>query len=405
MTMQLRRLLFVAVVSCGTNSPGDGGGDDDPSNPRPVGECGGSDCPDGFYCSLADACVADGGCLIDDDCVGAAAPKCSANQSCIAADSCAVNEDCGVGMQCNTTTSACEAGGCGGEVLDLTYVPPNFLIVLDRSCSMTDKLTGTQQTKWDAAVAALHNVLGAHATDIRWGITLFPDTVNPTCGQGAIPFPVADNQATAIDTLLQNALAKTDPLFPDGPCVTNIDTAIQQAATDPGLTDTTRSNFVMLVSDGAQFGCSSGGGDAGTEQTIEDLNAAGVTTFVVGFGSGTDASALNDFAVAGGAPLPGATKYYQADTATDLDQVFQNIAGLVVSCDYVVDPAPPDIDLTYVFFENTEQVPRDTTHTEGWDYDPATMKLTLYGTACERVQDHSVDDVDVVFGCPVPPLE
>lgn len=160
----------------------------------------------------------------------------------------------------------------------------------------------------------------------------------------------------------------------------------------------------MLVSDGAQSGCNSGGGDNGTEQAIADLNAAGVTTFVVGFGSGTDASALNDFAVAGGAPLAGTTKYYQADTANQLDQVFQSIAGLVVSCDYVVDPAPPDIDLTYVFFENTEQVPRDPTHTDGWGYDAATSKITLYGTACARVQDHSVDDVDVVFGCPAPPL-
>ena len=59
-------------------------------------------------------------------------------------------------------------------------------------------------------------------------------------------------------------------------------------------------------------------------------------------------------------------------------------------------------DRADVFFENTEPVPRDPTHTNGWDYDPATMRLTLYGSYCGRIQDRSVDDVDVVFGCPDP---
>jgi hypothetical protein len=398
--MVIRRVAPLVLVwftfACGGTETT--GGDDDPGD-----GCGGGEaCPTGTYCSANNACVVDGGCLVDADC---ATGKCSAGQVCIDPGACAVDQDCGGGMVCNTATSGCEIGGCGGEVLDLTYVPPNFLIVLDRSCSMDSNLAGGVQTKWEAAVAALKNVLAAHPTDIRWGLTLFPDTVTPNCGQAAtLPFPVADNQATAIDTLLTNALVSTDPLFPDGPCVTNIDTGIQQAATDPALADPTRSNFIMLVSDGAQSGCSTGGGDTGTESAITTLQTNGVTTFVVGFGSGVDAPALKDFAIAGGAPLAGATSYYQADTANQLDQVFQSIAGLVVSCEYLVDPAPADSNLLFVFFENTESVPRDPTHADGWDYDPATMKITLYGSACTRVQDHTVDDVDVVFGCPSPPL-
>jgi hypothetical protein len=31
------------------------------------------------------------------------------------------------------------------------------------------------------------------------------------------------------------------------------------------------------------------------------------------------------------------------------------------------------------------------------------MKVTVYGSYCDRLQNHTVDDVDVVFGCPVPP--
>jgi hypothetical protein len=388
--MKLRRLLLTLLVSCS--------GDSETTDPT---LCAGSACPDGMYCSAAEACVPDDGCLVDDDCTTA---NCSNNQTCIAPGTCAAAGDCEVGSSCNLATSSCEVGGCGGEILDLTYVAPNFMVVLDRSCSM-DKPLQNARTKWEVAVEALHTLLGDHPNDLRWGLTLFPDTAGDTCGQGALPFAVADGQAAAIDTMLQGALDEANPLFPAGPCVTNIDTAIQQAATDPGLADATRGRFVMLITDGAQAGCNLGGGDAGTLQAITELEAAGVTTYVVGFGSGVDEVQLNAFAVAGGAPRPGATKFFRAENANQLATVFQAITGAVASCEYVVDPAPPDLALTYVYFEATELVPRDTAHAEGWDYDPATLKLTLYGTACARIQDRTVDDVDVVFGCPVPPVQ
>jgi hypothetical protein len=315
---------------------------------------------------------------------------------------CTVDSDCDAGMKCNDLHEC--IGGCGGDTLDLTYVPPSFIVVLDRSCSMDKIPTGATQTKWKSAVDALDHVLTTHGSDIDWGITLFPDTTGATCAQDAIPIPIGHGTAPAIQTLLTNALQPTDPLFPDSPCVTNIDTGLQQAALDPGLVD--HKSYVMLVTDGAQSACTDGGGVPGSETAITDLfTSRGIKTFVVGFGGGVDAAQMNKFAMLGGAPLTGATKYYKADTANQLDQVFQSIAELVVSCEYTVDPAPPDVDQTYVYFTNNELVPRDPTHVAGWDYDPATMKLTFYGSHCDRLQTHAVTDVDVVYGCPIaPPL-
>ena len=313
---------------------------------------------------------------------------------------CETDADCGAGMKC-TAEKIC-VGGCGAEALDLTYVPPNLIVVLDRSCSMNQKPTGATQTKWASAVGALGTILQAHQTDIDWGLTLFPDTTGATCAQDANAVPIGPNNAMTIKTLLTNALATTDPLFPDGPCVTNIDTGLQAAALDPALSVAGKSSYVMLVTDGAQSSCTVGGGDAGSEAAIADLyTKRGIKTFVVGFGGGVDAAQLNEFATLGGAPLAGATKYYQADTAAQLQQAFQSISELVVSCEYVVDPAPPDLGQTYVYFEDTELVPRDPTHVAGWDYDPATMKLTLYGSYCDRLENRSVDDVDVIYGCPL----
>jgi hypothetical protein len=136
--------------------------------------------------------------------------------------------------------------------------------------------------------------------------------------------------------------------------------------------------------------------------TMHDTNH--VTTFVVGFGTGVNMAEMNKLADLGGAPLTGTTHYYQADTAAQLATAFASISNLVVSCDYHVDPAPPDISMTYVFFNGTEVIPQDPTHADGWDYDPATQTLTFYGADCDRLKTRVVTDVDVEFGCPTPPV-
>lgn len=302
---------------------------------------------------------------------------------------------------------------CGGVSLDLTYVPPSFLIVLDRSCSMKNQIVpNTTKSRWEVAVEALTGAVMTHDNDLAFGLTLFPDISGAACTQDSIPIPVGANNGTAINALLTAALDPADPQYPDDPCVTNIDTGMSQVLTDPAMM-ASGPRYVMLVTDGAQSGnttstsannCGGEAGDARTQATIEELRADGITTFVVGFGGNVDATALDAFAIAGGAPRAGAKKFYAAESPAQLAQTFASIAEVAASCEYTVDPPPPDVDKTYVFFGNTELVDRDPSHTKGWDYDPATMKLTFYGTDCERVSTHVVTDIDVVFGCPTPPI-
>jgi hypothetical protein len=317
---------------------------------------------------------------------------------------CGSDADCGSDEHCDLGSHTC-IGGCGGQHLDLTYVPPNLGIVLDRSCSMTNDLQGTQTTKWQAAVGALNDVLGSYATQVRWGLTLFPDTTGDKCTQDAIPFPIADANGPPISALLTASLQSTDPNYPDNPCVTDIDSGIEMAATDPALTQTDRKSFLMLVTDGAQSGCDAGGGASGAEAAVTNLFAAGVATYVVGFGSEVDGNELTKLANDGGVPNNGATAYYKADTAAELDMVFQQIASDVVSCQYTVNQSPPDLDETYVIYSGNTLVPRDTTHMMGWDYDSTSMTLTVYGSYCTELKTHVVTQVDVVFGCPSPPIQ
>lgn len=359
----------------GDGEAGTGTGDADTESDGGSGCSGDDACPEGQFCSF------DGNCIPDDTCES--------------------SFDCPSGLVC-TDDGECLPGdeGCG-EVFDTEKVVPNMLLVVDRSCSMKDTIDG--EPKWDITVGAITDLTTKYEAEIRWGLTLFPDIEKPNCQQAEIPIPIDDANEMPIQDMLSAAQQLADPYYPNGPCITNIDTAIDQASKHQPLFDGNHPGHVMLLTDGKQYGCSYAGGDTGTEQIITALHDDGVVTFVVGFGSGVDAKALDSFAIAGGAPLPGDPKYYQADDAAELEAALDGIIGGIVGCSFQLDGEPPDLDQLYVFFDGMDQVPRDPNHIEGWDYDPNTNTITFYGSYCEALQTMEVTDVDVVWGCAEPP--
>jgi hypothetical protein len=383
---RLAPVLLLAMAACGSNTTGNGNGD---------GGGGGTD--DG-------SASVDGGGVCAVPCLP---PQvCGRSNQCITPGTCASDADCESGKQCvsgDAGDKVCIPGSsCGSEKLVADVVPPNLLVVLDRSCSMTDMVGNT--TKWAIAVAALNNMTQTYAGKIRFGLTLFPDTVTPNCGQGMIPIPVGPNNETPIRNLLTAALQTSNANFPDGPCVTNIDTAMQQAATEPGFNDTTRQSYALLVTDGAQSGCNLAGGDTGTATIVANLfTQRNIPTYVIGFGSGVDAPQLNILAVNGGRPrstMP--NRYYDAGDQASLDAALSTIGAQTLGCVYQLQKAPPDPTQIYVFFDKVS-VPRDPTHMGNWDYDATTNRVTFYGAACTQLKSGTVKVLDIVFGCDVPP--
>lgn len=319
---------------------------------------------------------------------------------------CQNDSDCGPGGVCDPQTHTC---GCGGTVVDAMNVPPNLLVTLDRSCSMTGAVGSS--TKWAIAVKAMQNLTTTFKDKIRFGLELFPERKGSNkCAEDAIDIPVGPGNESTIDTLLAKALMTTDPNYPSGPCVTNIDTAMIRAATDPGFNDMTRASYAMLLTDGMQAGCNLGGGDNGTVQAITDLFNKGVHTFVVGFGSGVSVTSLNSFAQAGGeVNAAGPNKFYQANDQASLDAVFNTIATHALSCTLNLSAPPPNGDpsLIFVYLNKTPPpLPRDTTHQNGWDYDSVKNAVIFYGVPCTQLKSGMVTSVSVVFGCtgaPPPP--
>ncbi len=321
---------------------------------------------------------------------------CSVDGTCLDPGSCHGDADCGgMGLVCDVPTSTCvPGGGCGSKESKTTPIPPNLLVVLDRSCSMTGKVGGV--SKWQIAVDALEGLMTTSSGQIRFGITFFPDRVTPSCAQDQIPVhPGPGNEAT-ISSMLTASLTSGDPNYPNGPCVTNIDTAILQAQGEPALMDPSRKSYVLLLTDGQQAGCNLGGGDAGTTAAITQMHAAGIPTFVIGFGAAADPVSLTQFADAGGVISMGAHHYYDASDQASLAMALDTIANATIGCDYKLTDVPPDPTKVYVFFDNVSVAGGAP---DGWTYDPTTNTITFLGAACSQIKSGSVMDVHVVYGC------
>lgn len=344
-------------------------------------------CGSGLVCDPAtNACSANVACSGNDDC-GAAA-YCDESGQCTASTT---GSPCGSDAQCGSA-ERCIGGRCGceGEAYGAESVPANVLIVLDRSSSMNEDIGGG--TKWDIGRDAIADMLATHGDRIRFGLMLYPGLDLPCeqgmeCGPGTVVVDVGDATADAINTALSDA------------STCSFGTPTAEALTElvgyAGLEDTTRANYILLVTDG-QSTCE----DPVPVVTTLRGEAPEIKTFVVGFGSGVDPNELDDMASEGGtARANGPPLYYEADSASSIADAFSTIAGSVLSCSYTLSSVPPDPNALFVYIDGV-LVPRDTTGADGWDYDAGSNQVDFSGSTCTYLQSGQVTDLVIVHGCP-----
>jgi hypothetical protein len=365
--MNHQRWIPAIVAVLGPGVLACGGGDSEEST---VNTCGpDKPCVEPLWCSAAGRCIEEGTCLAD--------------------------EDCEAGMLCATGRICAPASGRCGKVVT---VPPNLLLVLDRSCSMQPALGET--TKWGAAVGAVTGLIENYRGRLRFGLVLFPDTEKPNCDQQVTHVPLGASKEDTIRDLLVAALDPGHDLFPDGPCVTNIDTAVSRASAEISSSGNGEGN-ILLVTDGVQSeGCGGDAGDAKTEQVITDLFAAGVPTFVVGFTARADGQQLDRFARAGGRPNDDPeTDYYLAEDQQALSAVLDTIARTTLECRLALKATPPCPAEVYVFFKSGEGFQKVMAGgADGWVLDPSRLEISFSGTACQTLEEGLTTEAHVVFG-------
>jgi hypothetical protein len=201
-------------------------------------------------------------------------------------------------------------------------------------------------------------------------------------------------------TLISGALLVTSPEggTPTHTSMTGALSYYQSAAPNPS------GRYAILATDGQpNCGNVNDPNDPTVNESIaavQTLAAAGVSTYVLGFG---DTVVSNPTTLQLMAQAGGTGNYYAATSPAQLEAALDAIVGQisVPPCTVGLQEVPADPNRIGVSFDGVA-VPRSPGHNDGWDYDAGTNSVTLYGAACDELQSGSVSSVEVDYGCEGP---
>lgn len=304
---------------------------------------------------------------------------------------------------------------CGSKTQSAKMIPPDIMLVMDRSLSMTNDVTDKQcaggngmngncgaSSKWQIVLPVINQVVTSTNATVNWGMFYLGDEA-AQCGVATAPIvPVAAMNAAAVTTSL------TGNQF-NGQTGTPTRRVIEGSVSYlMGLTDP-NPKYMLLVTDG-QPNCATTAAtslqmddSAGTQQAVADALAAGIPTFVVGIGNTNAVTSLNQIAVAGGKPQTGgSSSYYQVNDATALSTALGTIVGQAASCTFNIGAAPDGttVDGLGVFGDGA---PITMDASDGWSFKNGDMTtIIINGPTCDRVLAGTIHDVTVAFVCVVP---
>jgi hypothetical protein len=307
--------------------------------------------------------------------------------------------------------------GCEEVAFPVAGHPPDILILLDRSNSMTSG----SPTYWSTVTAAIETITAAMDPQINFGLMAFPYGSTECAAPPSLPYVQIseDDNADTIGTVLGG-------LGPDG-AGTPTAAALQVAAAYlSGLADDAH-RYILLATDGGpncsgdaalQCGtCTTTQPDGATcnahndcldeEQAVaiaEQINVEqGISIYVVGVGGllgGPFLDVMTAIAAAGGTE-----DFYAAETPADLAAALDEIAAAAVECEFTVDwdslgeGVSTDPNLVNVFAEG-EVMPYDEDCSSGFGWrwiDDDT--IALCDDLCEQYKNGDITEITASFGC------
>jgi hypothetical protein len=232
------------------------------------------------------------------------------------------------------TAEAVDAGP-QTDAFVLECEPPDFMVLLDRTGSMSQRPdgtmppaspTGADQSKWGIAVNSLETLAASREMSLRLGLVLFPldpdgdqgtdcsnldtwltqylppESNDPVCLPAELLVSPVLGAASEIDNAIDRDLTGLCSYTPIGAGFTSAQEGLA------AIREPIRDQYVLLITDGADTCDFRETYPTKSLAAADALRADGVKIFVVGFdgtGDGVDVAQLNNLACAGGsAPNP-----------------------------------------------------------------------------------------------------
>ena len=300
-------------------------------------------------------------------------------------------------------TGGAATGGttqCGmvSTAMAVAPVPPDILVVFDRSATMADD--GNEMhcaggcgpsSKGSLLAAGVESLIAANP-QVNWGLWLYGG--DQSCGRSSgLAVKVGLNTLMPITAALGTA-----PPGGDAPTTAAINEAWGYLNS---LTDTSP-HYIMLVSDGISSCGAAPEDGAQAAETISAALSSGSRTLVVGMAPSADATAtgnLDAWALAGGMQKePGDTFYAPADLQGTLTS-----NGSLAACAMALPAAPaPGVRLAVsvtMSDGSMSQVPQDPM--EGWTFPgPDETSVVFNGSYCAQMKAGTITTVSIYYSCP-----
>ena len=320
-----------------------------------------------------------------------------------------------------------DAGNCGARNKVAMKVPPDILILLDRSGSMNDDVSNQMcrpdggmgniggmgagcgaESKWAKVIPAITQVVSETQMDVNWGLKFFPDNSGNMCSvTSTAAVPVAPGNGAAVAAAIMGATSANGGVVGyNGTPTRSAEagaTMYLQSLTDTGP------KYILLATDGLPTcAATAGQGDdsAAAPGAVDAARTAGFKTFVVGVatGGGSADTTLSNMANAGGLPRAGTPTYYPVSSSADLAAAIRTLIGVAATCTFQIGPPPTSDGKTSLdhidVFGDGVPITRDTTHANGYDYVDATMQsVQIYGPLCDQITSGAIHAVTVTFRC------
>ena len=297
---------------------------------------------------------------------------------------------------------------CDAITATPTPLPPDILILLDRSGSMANDINdqgcGTHgngdcgaTSKWSQMTAAINQAVMGSQANIRWGLKFFGNGAASSCDVTTGAAGAAEAPALTTAAALATAIAGTGPAT--GTPTTNAEISAAgylQALTDPNP------KFILLATDGKPT-CNGGSNTADDSPAaiaaVASVAGTGVNTFVVGIattGMGTADATLNSMADMGGEPQSGTTHYYPVMSTADLVAAIEKIQGIAaLTCTYDLGGAPSDVNGVKVLVDGQ----RLDSGPDTWKFSSDQKTITLTGATCAGVMAQTIQKVQIFLPC------